>query len=69
MEASMQEAIIRVVKTHPLRDFSNFNKLLKFLTSDPDVKEAAGELTLREVQDTILDILSNENPWSIIISK
>ena len=64
----MKEAIIRIVKTHPVCDFSNFNKLLKFLTSDPDVKEAAGTLTLKEVQDTILDILSNNNPWSVIIS-
>ena len=65
----MKNAILGLIKNHPVCDFSNFNKLLKFLTADPAVREAAGQLTLREVQDTILDILSNNNPWSIIISK
>ena len=65
----MKEAILDLLKSHPSCDFLNFNKLLKFLTADPAVRGAAGTLTLKEVQDTILDILSNQNPWSIIISK
>lgn len=65
----MKEAILNLLKSHPACDFANFNKLLKFLTADPAVREAAGLLTLKEVQDTILDVLSNNNPWSIIISK
>lgn len=65
----MKSIILGLIKNHPVCDFSNFNKLLKYLTADPAVREAAGELTLKDIQDTILDILVNENPWSIIISK
>ena len=65
----MKNAILGLIKNHPVCDFSNFNKLLKYLTADPAVREAAGEMTLAEVQDIILDIVVNENPWSIIISK
>lgn len=65
----MKEAILGLVKSHPVCDFSSFSKLLKFLTSDPDVRKAGENLTLKEFQDTILDILSNENPWSVIISR
>ena len=64
----MKDAILGLIKDHPVCDFSNFNKLLKFLTADPTVKNAAGEMTLKDIQDMILDILSNNNPWSVIIS-
>ena len=64
----MKDIILGLIKDHPVCDFSNFNKLLKFLTADPAVREAAGEMKLTDVQDMILDILSNQNPWSVIIS-
>ena len=65
----MKNIILGLIENHPVCDFSNFNKLLKYLTADPAVREAAGQLTLKEIQDTILDILSNNNPWSVIISR
>ena len=64
----MKDIILGLIKDHPVCDFSNFNKLLKFLTADPAVRAAAGEMKLTDVQDMILDILSNQNPWSVIIS-
>ena len=65
----MKDIILNILKLHPVCDFENFNKLIKFITSDPAVREAAGEMVLLEFQDTVLEILVNQNPWSIIISK